>query len=96
LVADVKQAFPSANLEAILTSPAAMRHLPESLRNTLRAIYKFYSPSGIGIPLGLPTSPALFRIAMAEVDAFLLSLNLPAFRYVDDILVLVPRTMEEG
>ena len=86
---DVANAFPSVSCDAILGSELAARMLPKDLRTALAAIYRFYSPTGVGLPLGLPTSPAMFRIGMAPVDAYLESLGAPAYRYMDDIAVLV-------
>lgn len=86
---DIKSAFDSLDWMAVLHSPWALRHLPEQQRAALEAVYSFYSASGTGVPLGLPTSGEMLRIALIEVDHYLMSLNAPAYRVVDDMAVLL-------
>jgi len=87
---DLANAFPSLNWKVVLESPAAKKCLPEPLRTVLAEVYGFYSPTGIGVPLGLATSPAMLQLALADADGYLLSLGVPVFRYLDDVAVLVP------
>jgi len=84
---DIHSAFPSSDWRHALATPAAGK-IPVELRMALAGVYGHFSPTGIGLPLGLSMSPLLLDLALAEADDYVATFNRPAYRYMDDYIVL--------
>lgn len=84
---DIHSAFPSSDWRHALATPAAAK-IPVELRMALAGVYGHFSPTGIGLPLGLSMSPLLLDLALAEADDYVATFNRAAYRYMDDYIVL--------
>jgi hypothetical protein len=90
---DVEKAFPSLDWRRALETGRVDR-LPAEVKMALIGVYNHFSPTGIGVPLGLATSPCVLDLALADVDDYLLSFGRPVFRYMDDIIMLMVTSAE--
>lgn len=84
---DLSNAFMSLDWRSVLASQHSAV-LDVNACEALRAIYSLYSPTGIGVPLGIPTSPLMLDLACMMFDEKVVGLGAIAHRYMDDLLVL--------
>lgn len=88
VVTDIRSAFPSLRWDSVLRSRAA-RALTTAQIDILLAVYEYYQPDGVGVPLGIATSPFLLDLACAGLDDKLARLPFQVFRYLDDTMGLL-------
>ena len=84
---DIRSAFPSLDWRQALATPAAGM-IPAELKMALAGVFDHFSPTGIGVPMGLSMSPLVLDLALAEADDYVATFNRPAYRYMDDYIVL--------
>jgi len=85
---DLRKAFDSLMWRVLLGSRFASRF--PALRDLIGSLLDFYRHEGIGTPLGAAFSSVLMDFALLELDLRLRDFQVVVFRYVDDVLVLVP------
>lgn len=85
---DLAAAFPSLDWRAVLRSDVA-RVLTTAQIDILWAVYDHFQPDGVGVPLGIPTSPFVLDLACRRLDDRLARLPFQVFRYLDDLLGLL-------
>ena len=91
---DIRKAFPSLDWLAIMAPlPTRGWRVPTEMRRVLIGILSFFSPGDRGIPLGLSFSPLLLDLACSKLDEQLEKEGLPAYRFVDDLVVLAQDPM---
>jgi len=87
LRSDLRAAFPSLEYQKLLSSSLG-ELIPLHLRRALMDTFRWFSPSGRGVPLGLPPSGFLMDLACSAFDERLSKIGRWACRYVDDMLIV--------